>query len=151
LSTKALVALLDSVESPFWTDTSLEAEALVGVAEVIQVSLKTADATAPKLLKQSDAVIVLHSPRMQAELLDQLTNARVIVRNGVGFDNVDLEAAQRMGIPVCHVPDYGTEEVADHALMLTLWLERKLAPVLKEVGQGGWSSKQPEKSADCVA
>jgi phosphoglycerate dehydrogenase-like enzyme len=76
---------------------------------------------------------------MQGELLDQLENARVIVRNGVGFDNVDVEAAHRLGIPVCHVPDYGTEEVADHALMLTLCLERKLVSFFREVGQGGWS------------
>lgn len=136
---KALVALLDCVESPFWTDTRLEVEALMDAAEVVLVCLEAADGTAPELLKQSDAVIVSHSPRIQAELLDQLKNAKVIVRNGVGFDNVDLEAAHRLGIPVCHVPDYGTEEVADHALMLTLCLERKLVSVLKEVGQGGWS------------
>lgn len=136
---KALVSLLDSTESPFWTDTSLEVEVLKDAVEVVLVGSETSGGPASEILSRSDAVIVSHSPRMRAELLDQLKHARVIVRNGVGFDNVDLEAAHRLGIPVCHVPDYGTEEVADHTLMLTLCLERKLVPVLKEVGQGGWS------------
>lgn len=139
MSARALVSLLDSTESPFWTDTRLEVEVLMDVAEVVLVSLEASDGPTPEVLRRSNAVIVSHSPKMQAELLDQLKNARVIVRNGVGFDNVDLEAAHRLGIPVCHVPDYGTEEVADHTLMLTLCLERKLVSVLKEVRQGGWS------------
>ena len=43
---------------------------------------------------------------------------------GVGYDNVDIKAAGRLGIPVCNIPDYGTEEVADHALSLILGLYR---------------------------
>ena len=43
---------------------------------------------------------------------------------GVGYDNVDIKAAGRLGIPVCNIPDYGTEEVADHALALILGLYR---------------------------
>jgi len=135
---RALVALLDDLESPFWTDTQLEVQALKDASEVVLVGLET-DGSVPEILRQSDAIIVSHSPRVGSQLLDQLKNTRVVVRNGVGVDNVDLEAARRLAIPVCHVPDYGTEEVADHALMLTLCLERKLDLVLKEVRQGSWS------------
>lgn len=131
--------MLDDVESPFWTDTQLEVEALKDASDVVLVSLETMSGSAPEILKQSDAIIVSHAPKVEAKLLDQLKNARVIVRNGVGVDNVDLEAARRLALPVCHVPDYVTEEVADHALMLTLCLERKLDMILKEVRQGGWS------------
>ena len=48
----------------------------------------------------------------------------MIVRAGVGFDHIDLEAAGRVGIPVCNTPDYGTSEVADHAIALMLALTR---------------------------
>jgi phosphoglycerate dehydrogenase-like enzyme len=67
-----------------------------------------------------------------------LENCRAIVRNGVGFDSVDVAAAARAGIPVCNVPDYGTEEVADHALALTLALYRQLFPLDAEAKRLGW-------------
>src|SRR5258708_11587165 len=49
-----------------------------------------------------------------------------IVRAGVGFDNIDLMGARAAGITVCNVPDYGTDEVADHAIALLLWCLRCL-------------------------
>jgi phosphoglycerate dehydrogenase-like enzyme len=51
---------------------------------------------------------------------------RAVVRMGVGFDRIDREAAARHGVIVCNVPDYGTTEVADHAIALTLALSRGL-------------------------
>ncbi len=51
---------------------------------------------------------------------------RALVRSGVGYDNVDLTAARELGVVVCNVPDYGTDEVADHALALLLWRLREL-------------------------
>ena len=48
--------------------------------------------------------------------------SRGVVRAGVGYNNINLEAATRRGVVVCNVPDYGTEEVADHAIkMLRPW------------------------------
>ena len=67
-----------------------------------------------------------------------MRNCRAIIRNGVGFDSVDTEAAAKAGIPVCNVPDYGTEEVADHAIALTLALYRQLFPLDAEAKQLGW-------------
>ena len=66
---------------------------------------------------------------MTAAGIARLRNCRAIIRNGVGFDSVDLAAARERGIAVCHVPDYGTEEVADHAIALTLALCRPLFPL----------------------
>jgi D-3-phosphoglycerate dehydrogenase/C-terminal binding protein len=55
-----------------------------------------------------------------------MERCRVIVRSGVGFDNVDLAEAGRRGIYVCNVPDYGVDEVADHAIGMMLALNRGL-------------------------
>ena len=55
---------------------------------------------------------------------------------GVGYDNVDIKAAGRLGIPVCNIPDYGTEEVADHALALILGLYRGTFSSIKRIEHG---------------
>jgi phosphoglycerate dehydrogenase-like enzyme len=87
---------------------------------------------------EADALLVFHNIRLSEESLGQLPRCRVVVRCGVGFDNVDLQAAGRLGIVVCNVPDYGTEEVADHALMLLLALARRLLPCDQAVRAGTW-------------
>ena len=62
-----------------------------------------------------------------------------MIRNGVGFDSVDGAAAAQRGIALCNVPDYGTEEVADHAIALTLALCRQLFPLDAEAKRLGWA------------
>ena len=70
------------------------------------------------------AILAWHDLQFTADVIARLENCQVIVRVGVGFDNVDLEAAGRRGISVCNVPDYGTADVADHAMALMLMLVR---------------------------
>lgn len=74
--------------------------------------------------QQADALLVWHEVVIDRELIERLTQCRVIVRAGVGFDHIDLAAAAAAGIPVCNTPDYGTSEVADHAIGLLLAFRR---------------------------
>lgn len=77
--------------------------------------------------RNADAVIVASSRLMLgASTVALLDRCRVVVRSAVGVDNIDLDACAARNIPVCHVPDYGTEEVANHALALMLALRRGL-------------------------
>lgn len=65
---------------------------------------------------------------------------RIVVREGVGYDNLDLAGWGARGVPVCNVPDYGTTEVADHALALTLALARGTGTYDESLRRGGpWS------------
>jgi D-3-phosphoglycerate dehydrogenase len=73
-----------------------------------------------------------------AEVLDAVPGCRLVVRYGVGVDNVDLEAAARRGVWVANVPDYGREEVADHTLALGLALLRGVAVLDRSVRDGAW-------------
>jgi phosphoglycerate dehydrogenase-like enzyme len=87
----------------------------------------------------ADILLVYHDIRLTAASIDALSRCKAIIRCGVGYDNVDLEAAGRNGIVVCNVPDYGTEEVADHALMLLLAIARRLRPCDEAIRAGRWS------------
>ena len=91
-----------------------------------------------RLVSDADHILTVFAP-VDAAVIAAMQKARVIVRYGVGVDNVDLDAARAQGIPVCNVPDYGTEEVADHALLLTLALQRNLYRALNAVRGGSWS------------
>lgn len=78
-------------------------------------------------IESADAVMMYHFLKIGAQTLARLDRCRLVVRCGVGFDNVDIHAAAKLGIPVANVPDYGTEEVADSALGLLLSLTRGIA------------------------
>ena len=75
---------------------------------------------------------------MTAAALAAMNPNGVVVRYGIGFDNVDLDAATRLGVRVCNVPDYGADTVADHAVTLTLMLLRKVAQFDRALAAGGW-------------
>jgi phosphoglycerate dehydrogenase-like enzyme len=75
----------------------------------------------------ADALVAHHLMPYGAEVAAKAKNARILVRVGVGVDNIDLPVWAAEGIPVCNVPDYGTGEVADHALSLVLSLLRGVA------------------------
>ena len=86
-------------------------------------------------------MIVWHNTPIGAPGMAQLKSCRALIRNGVGFDSVDIAAARQIGIPVCNVPDYGTEEVADHAIALIMALCRQLFPLDAEAKALGWHIK----------
>ena len=55
---------------------------------------------------------------------------------GVGYDNVDIKTAGELGIPVCNIPDYGTEEVADHTMALILGMYRGIFSSMDHIRKG---------------
>lgn len=83
--------------------------------------------------RSCDAIMVWHHMTLTADVIAKLDRCRLIVRVGVGFDNVDTAACSRRGIPVSNVPNYGTTEVADHALALLLYLVRGLGSYEKQL------------------
>jgi phosphoglycerate dehydrogenase-like enzyme len=89
---------------------------------------------------EADVLLVFHDIKLTERSIPALHRCRGIVRCGVGFDNVDLHVAGEHGIVVCNVPDYGTEEVADHALMLLLALARRLLPADRAIRDGNWTA-----------
>lgn len=90
----------------------------------------------------ADAVINYSAVQRFGRDPDAFDRCRIVVRAGVGFDNIDIAGWSARGVPVCNVPDYGTTEVADHALGLTLALVRGTATyhdAIRSEPGGGWS------------
>lgn len=111
---------------------------MIGDAADVKRFLCSSDADFTDELCEADALIAWHNTPVTAVGLFKLKKCRAFIRNGVGFDSVDIHAARQLGIPVCNVPDYGTEEVADHAIALTLALCRQLFPLDEEAKKLGW-------------
>lgn len=87
----------------------------------------------------ADALLNDRCP-LTRDAVGALRRCRVIVRYGVGIDNVDLEAATERGIIVCNVPDYGVHEVATHAVALLLCCWRKVHRGDAALKRGEWIS-----------
>jgi D-3-phosphoglycerate dehydrogenase len=91
---------------------------------------------------QDDVVAVLTADeRVGEELLAQLPSLRVVATATVGFDHIDVEAAETHGVAVVSVPDYCTQEVADHTLALLLSLVRGIVVFDRDVARGGWDPR----------
>lgn len=88
---------------------------------------------------ECDAVVsVMDIP---AEYADKMHKCRLFVTPKVGFDNIDIAAWAARGVPVCNVPDYGTQEVADHAIALMMSLMKGITfhtRELKKDPRGLW-------------
>ncbi len=83
------------------------------------------------------ALLTQYAP-ITARVLAELPELRMVGRYGVGYDIVDVEAARERGVWVANVPDYGTEEVAVHALSMALALLRHLPLYDRDVKGGRW-------------
>ena len=91
------------------------------LADVVALTVRDEDSLVGHI-EDADALIVYHFITFSRKSIERLQQCQAIVRGGVGYDNIDHAFARERGIPVCTVPDYGTEEVADSALGLALGL-----------------------------
>ncbi len=93
-------------------------------AEVRVFKAETLDDIPDEIWSRTDGLMVWGRIRCDTAMLDRAQNCRIVVRMGVGFDAIDIEEAGKRGIVACNVPDYGTTDVADHAIGLMLSLTR---------------------------
>ena len=91
-----------------------------------------------KMAQDMDVCLCNFLP-MDGALLDNLPRLKMVVRCGIGIDNLDIDAFTARGVLICNVPDYGVEEVAVHALSLTLALERKIPFLNAQTHAGIWN------------
>lgn len=139
MKSKPLIAIVDWKSSPLSEYEALVEKDVIGDAARVETFYAEMDGILPDEVFEAEAILLWHNIPVRAETLERLKKCRAIIRNGVGFDSVDIKAARKLGIPVCNVPDYGTEEVADHAIALAMALCRQLFPLDREAKQLGWT------------
>jgi lactate dehydrogenase-like 2-hydroxyacid dehydrogenase len=129
------------VDWRFEHEPDLERE-VAGPQAVFDVHRNTNLATvAEATWRECDAIVTSYAKLKGPEILDRLARCKVILRSGVGFDNVDIAGCAERGIAVCNVPDYGTTEVADHAIALMLAFKRGIVTYHNAIAAdrvGGW-------------
>jgi D-3-phosphoglycerate dehydrogenase / 2-oxoglutarate reductase len=86
---------------------------------------------------QANVLLVGATP-FPGQAIKGLRQVGLMIRCGVGVEDIDVEAATRQGIWVANIPDYCAEEVADHTLLLLLAAARRLRPFMDTVAQGSW-------------
>ena len=92
--------------------------------------------------KEADGILLDMAP-MSRDVVRVLNRCKVVVRYGVGYDNVDVEACTEKGIYVANVPDYCADDVSDMALSLLLACQRQIALRDRKLREGKWNMNFP--------
>jgi D-3-phosphoglycerate dehydrogenase len=140
------------VDSNGADDTMLdERKALEGHDDVIlETKSCTSEQEIIKCAIDAD-VVITHSAMLTKGVQEALPKCKAIIRYGVGYDSVDVEAATENGILVVNVPDFCGEEVSNHVMMLILAACKKLVFLNNLTKKGMWSiAKSQQKPMGCV-
>jgi len=100
----------------------------------------------PKQISDADALLVRSAVDVNAGLLEHAQKLKVIGRAGVGVDNIDLDAATRMGIAVMNTPGANAVAVAEHTFALMLGLARHITRADVTTRAGKWEKKSLQGS-----
>ena len=122
MSDRFRVVITDFIAGPLEAERRILGE----VADVAALDASTEDELTGQI-EDADAIMMYHTVSITAQTIDRLKRCKIIVRCGVGYDNVDWRLARQRGIAVANVPDYGTEEVADTAIGMMLSLARGIS------------------------
>lgn len=135
-----LVVVLDEG----YGDTEIERAVLASFgARVVERPCHGDVAEVRRAVAGANAVLVRESP-IDAEAIANMPDCHAIVRYGVGVDNIDRAFAATRGIYVANVPDYGVEEVSDHALALLFAVARRVVSRDRAVRTGAWNVARGE-------
>ncbi len=126
----------------FLTESSVETPVLEDLA-LVETLEAHGEGGLIERVAGAHVLIVYHDiPRMGETTFRAAESCVGIVRAGVGFNNIDIAAAAARGIVVCNIPDYGTEDVADHALMTLLAVARGLVDCHESMRAGHWDYRK---------
>lgn len=124
-------------------DIAAEGLAILDAAEGIEYEIRTklAGDELKSALAEFDGAVCRSGVKITPESLVGNKRLRAIVRAGVGTDNIDKNAASRLGIVVMNTPTGNTISTAEHAMALMVGLSRNLAPAHASLKAGKWDRK----------
>jgi D-3-phosphoglycerate dehydrogenase len=121
-----------------WASTAPEAEVLARADADLVVAETGAEDELLRLVPDADAILTCFQ-KVSADVVRAGTKLQVIGRYGIGVDNIAVDEATRLGIPVTNVPAYCLDEVAEHTLAFILAFARGLHVYNEAVREGDWS------------
>ena len=121
-----------------WPSTAPEAEVLARVGARLLEAETGSEEELLRLVPQADAILTCFK-QVPASVVRAGTKLQVIGRYGIGVDNIPVDEATRLGIPVTNVPAYCLDEVAEHALALLLAGARRIVRYDRAVQADDWS------------
>lgn len=131
---KYKVLMTDSI----FADQEIEKNILREIDAEVILSPGKDEATLAELAKDCDAIMATYA-EVTRRVIESCTRCKVIIRTGIGYNNIDVEAATEKGIMVANVLNYCVTEVADHAMALILACLRKVVFLNKCVRNGNWN------------
>lgn len=120
-----------------WPSLDVEREVLGAVDADMVVAESGEPEELVQLAAGVDAILTCWKP-VPPEALDAAPRCRVISRYGVGLDNIPVDYATELGIPVTNVPDFCLDEVSDHAMALLLDCARQITSLSVRTRSGAW-------------
>ena len=122
-----------------------EADALQAISAAGIEVVNRPDVTPDELMEiipEYDGMVVRSRTKVRAPLLDQAVNLKVIVRGGVGLDNIDVGHAQSTGIAVLNTPAASSDSVAELTVGYLFALARNIPAMTLSMGEGKWEKKK---------
>ncbi len=95
-----------------------------------------------KIIDNYDGLIIRSATKVRKDLIDSLSNLKIIGRAGAGVDNVDVEAAKNKNIIVMNTPGGNTNATAEHTIGLIFALQRKITFANETTHKGLWEKKK---------
>ena len=92
-----------------------------------------------EVLRSARAVVVRNRTSVDRRLLEQAANLKVVARAGVGLDNIDVQAAEELGVVVVAARQANARSVAEHTVGLALCLARRIPRLDRDMRRGGWN------------
>src|SRR5699024_7416317 len=93
--------------------------------------------------EQADGVICLLTEKMDAEFFQANDHLEIVANNAVGYDNVDIMAAQKYGVTITNTPDVLTETTADLAYTLLMATARRIVAESETIEENKWGDWSP--------
>jgi D-3-phosphoglycerate dehydrogenase / 2-oxoglutarate reductase len=119
-------------------DVEREKHAVESSGGTLVVGESTSEDQLAATCRDADGVLTVRAA-ITKPVIAAMEQCRIIVRYGIGVDNIDIAAATERGIMVANVPDYCIDEVSDHALALLLMLSRQMISAISLAKEKRWA------------
>lgn len=126
-----------------FTDREPYDDAVAAAGGEVVYANATTEAAVVEACRDATVVVTFKAP-VSRSVFEAMERCRLVMRNGTGYDNVDVAAATDVGVPVSNVPGYATAEVAEHAIALLLAAAREVVSADRDVRDSdGWGDRPP--------